>query len=76
MIDVHCHILPALDDGALDLDDAVDMARQAEVDGIAVVKVPGRYFATYREAMRLKAWWQRSTHLGFGKPVVESLGDQ
>jgi protein-tyrosine phosphatase len=37
LIDVHCHILPALDDGALDLDDAVDMARQAEVDGIATV---------------------------------------
>ena len=27
MIDLHCHILPALDDGALDLDDAVAMAR-------------------------------------------------
>lgn len=37
LIDVHCHILPALDDGALDLEDAVDMARQAEADGIAAV---------------------------------------
>ena len=35
VIDLHCHILPALDDGALDLDDAVAMARQAQADGIA-----------------------------------------
>ncbi|MGH2911833.1 MAG: CpsB/CapC family capsule biosynthesis tyrosine phosphatase, partial [Solirubrobacteraceae bacterium] len=31
------HILPALDDGARDLEDSVAMARQAEEDGIAVV---------------------------------------
>ncbi len=37
MIDLHCHILPGLDDGALDLDDSLAMARQAEQDGIAVV---------------------------------------
>ncbi len=37
MIDLHCHILPALDDGALDLDDAVAMARTAEADGITTI---------------------------------------
>lgn len=37
MIDVHCHILPSLDDGALDLRDSVAMARQAHEDGIEVV---------------------------------------
>ena len=37
MIDLHCHILPALDDGALDLEDAVAMARQAQRDGIRAV---------------------------------------
>ncbi len=37
MIDLHCHILPALDDGAFDLADGVAMARQAEHDGITVV---------------------------------------
>lgn len=37
MIDLHCHILPRLDDGALDLDDSLAMARQAQDDGIAVV---------------------------------------
>jgi protein-tyrosine phosphatase len=37
VIDLHCHILPALDDGAIDLDDSVAMAKQAQSDGIAVV---------------------------------------
>jgi len=37
LIDVHCHILPALDDGALDLDDAIEMARQAADDGVQAV---------------------------------------
>lgn len=37
MIDLHCHILHALDDGAVDLADSVAMARQAEADGIDVV---------------------------------------
>ncbi len=34
MIDLHCHILPALDDGALDLEDSLGLARQAVNDGI------------------------------------------
>lgn len=37
MIDLHCHILPEVDDGALDLHDSVGMARQAESDGIEAI---------------------------------------
>lgn len=37
MIDLHCHVLPGIDDGARDMDDALAMARQAEADGIDVV---------------------------------------
>ncbi|HEY7951989.1 MAG TPA: CpsB/CapC family capsule biosynthesis tyrosine phosphatase [Solirubrobacteraceae bacterium] len=37
LVDVHCHILPELDDGARSLADSVAMARQAQADGIAVV---------------------------------------
>jgi protein-tyrosine phosphatase len=37
VIDLHCHILPALDDGAADLEDSLGMARQAEEDGIELV---------------------------------------
>ncbi|MGD9737563.1 MAG: CpsB/CapC family capsule biosynthesis tyrosine phosphatase [Solirubrobacterales bacterium] len=34
MIDLHCHILPGVDDGALDLADSLGLARQAVADGI------------------------------------------
>lgn len=37
LVDLHCHILPGLDDGARDLADAVAMARQAEDDGIGAI---------------------------------------
>jgi protein-tyrosine phosphatase len=37
MIDLHCHILPGLDDGASDLDDSAGLARQALDDGVETV---------------------------------------
>jgi len=37
VIDLHCHILPALDDGAPDLEDSAAMARQAAADGIEAI---------------------------------------
>ncbi len=37
MIDLHCHLLPGLDDGAQDLADSVAMAMQGEADGIELV---------------------------------------
>jgi protein-tyrosine phosphatase len=36
-IDLHCHILPGLDDGAVDLADSLAMAAQAAEDGIGVI---------------------------------------
>ena len=36
MIDLHCHILPGIDDGAKDLATSLAMARMAAADGIAV----------------------------------------
>lgn len=36
-IDIHCHILPGLDDGAVDLADSVALARQGEADGIRLI---------------------------------------
>lgn len=35
MIDLHCHLLPGIDDGAPDLETALEMARVAVADGIA-----------------------------------------
>ncbi len=37
MIDLHCHILPGVDDGALDARDSTAMARQAAGDGIEAI---------------------------------------
>ncbi|MCP4578313.1 MAG: hypothetical protein GY846_18740 [Deltaproteobacteria bacterium] len=37
MIDIHCHILPAVDDGAASIEDSLAMARQAVEDGITSI---------------------------------------
>jgi protein-tyrosine phosphatase len=37
LIDLHCHVLPGIDDGARDLEDALAMVRQAQADGIGVI---------------------------------------
>ncbi len=34
MYDIHCHILPGIDDGPERLEDSLDMARAAAADGI------------------------------------------
>lgn len=55
MIDVHCHILPHLDDGALDMEEAIAMARQAVNDGIQhIVATPhhrAHHFINERDAI-------------------------
>lgn len=48
MLDLHCHILPGIDDGATDLDMALQMARMAADDGIGTIACtphiyPGMY---------------------------------
>lgn len=41
MIDIHCHILPGIDDGAKSFDESVAMAKMAAADGItAIVATP------------------------------------
>lgn len=37
MIDIHCHILPGLDDGAKTLEDTIEMARAAMNEGIHTI---------------------------------------
>jgi protein-tyrosine phosphatase len=37
MVDLHCHILPGIDDGARDLEASLAMARRAVEDGIDVI---------------------------------------
>ncbi len=37
MTDIHCHILPGIDDGPSDIQESVEMARIAEADGIKTI---------------------------------------
>jgi protein-tyrosine phosphatase len=51
VIDLHCHILPGIDDGASDLSVSLDMARAFVADGVTQVActphiLPGHYFNT------------------------------
>lgn len=51
MIDLHCHILPGLDDGPATMDESVAMCRVAAADGITTIVAtphyqPGKYVYT------------------------------
>ena len=49
MIDIHSHILPGLDDGAESLEEAIEMARIAESEGIEkIVATPHLFRDIYR----------------------------
>ncbi|RMA94446.1 tyrosine-protein phosphatase [Priestia megaterium] len=37
MIDLHCHILPGIDDGAKDIEDSIEMAKRASSQGIRTI---------------------------------------
>jgi protein-tyrosine phosphatase len=37
VVDLHCHLLPGLDDGALDMADSIALARQGEEDGVIAI---------------------------------------
>ena len=37
LIDLHCHILPGIDDGPADIGESLEMARQAVLDGIHTI---------------------------------------
>jgi protein-tyrosine phosphatase len=40
MIDLHCHILPGIDDGPVEMQTSIDMARIAADDGIKTIVAP------------------------------------
>lgn len=53
MIDIHCHILPDLDDGAASLDESLEMARIAAYSGVTdIIATP--HFRGEPEAMEMK----------------------
>jgi protein-tyrosine phosphatase len=54
--DIHCHLLPGIDDGSKNWDDSLTMARQAVAEGISIaVMTPhqlGNYTATRGQSIR------------------------
>ena len=54
MIDIHCHILPDVDDGSATLDESLTIARQAVADGIrAMVATPHVCNGVYKTSAAL-----------------------
>ncbi len=43
MIDIHCHILPGLDDGPESLDESLDLCRAAAADGVTCIVATPHY---------------------------------
>jgi len=78
MIDLHCHLLPGLDDGAGDLTAALAMARLAAADGITTVACtphiyPGLYPNT-GPAIRCAVADLQSRLTGQGIPITLTAG--
>ena len=64
MIDLHCHILPGVDDGAADMATAIDMAKAFVSDGVTVVActphiLPGLYHNSGPQIRQATAQLQR-----------------
>ncbi|MEI5907384.1 CpsB/CapC family capsule biosynthesis tyrosine phosphatase [Bacillus spongiae] len=47
MIDIHCHILPNMDDGAAELQHSIEMARQAVSEGVKTIIATPHLNSTY-----------------------------
>ncbi len=58
MVDLHCHILPGIDDGAGSIEESLEMAESAIADGIThVVATPhssSQYFFNFTRVRRLR----------------------
>ena len=76
MIDLHAHILPGLDDGAKDMDEAIDMCFRAAKDGIdTIVATPhtgNSSFNSHRDLI-FEAVTVLNTHLKKRKIPVKVL---
>ena len=64
MIDLHCHILPGIDDGAPDIGTSINMARAFAADGVTTVActphiLPGLYHNSGPQIRQLTAQLQR-----------------
>lgn len=49
LVDIHCHILPGVDDGAQALKDALELLRMAHGDGVSAMILTPHYRGHYRK---------------------------
>ena len=59
MVDIHCHILPELDDGASNMDEAVEMARMAYRSGVKDVIATSHFTGFVVEQPRVELMRRR-----------------
>src|SRR5438552_271299 len=53
MVDIHCHVLPETDDGAVSLEESVEMCRLAAEDGIrTIVATPHMFDGVHQTPQR------------------------
>jgi protein-tyrosine phosphatase len=73
-VDIHCHILPGLDDGARDWNESLAMAQLAAEDGTAtVIATPhqlGGYGRNQRDAIRLQVGELKQRLADAGVPLM------
>lgn len=73
-VDIHCHILPGLDDGARDWDESLAMSRLAVADGTTtIIATPhqlGGYGRNQREAIRLRVEELKQRLADAGVPLL------
>jgi protein-tyrosine phosphatase len=77
-VDIHCHILPGLDDGARDWDESLAMAQLAVADGTStIIATPhqlGGYGRNQRDAIRLRVGELKKRLADAGVPLIVRQG--
>ena len=59
MVDIHCHILPGVDDGSRNLKESLEMARQASASGVIAIAATSHFRGTPRDLERIPLLRQR-----------------
>ena len=49
MVDIHCHLIPGIDDGSKNLEQSIEMARMAVNDGIGVIVVTPHQLGNFKK---------------------------
>jgi protein-tyrosine phosphatase len=56
VIDLHCHVLPGIDDGPPTIEAALEMAREAQRDGITTIAATPHIHPSYPENDAARVW--------------------